>query len=224
MFIRLNNKPYPVRENSFEMWNSYIDKDIISSIKENLNKHIEWFYLKKVDNDKRMANQELYTTLVYLEYKKSIEGIKKIDQFLNIYQRNDNINTRIKEKKDITKLLDNVTVNETEKQNFIDCIDKVEKFIDLLKEILMNDSEDIELNVELNNLLYLKNTRRTTQSFYSLWLILNQLNIEKLDVADKPIKEDIKEIMKSMRNCDDAAIDWLDNYKKLLNGFYEKYV
>lgn len=33
LFIRLNNKPYPIRLNSFEMWNSTCDKDVIEKIK-----------------------------------------------------------------------------------------------------------------------------------------------------------------------------------------------
>lgn len=30
LFLRLNTKPYPIKENTFEMWNAYIDKDIVS--------------------------------------------------------------------------------------------------------------------------------------------------------------------------------------------------
>ncbi|MCT4618770.1 MAG: DUF262 domain-containing protein [Marinisporobacter sp.] len=223
LFIRLNNKPYPVRENSFEMWNSYIDKDIICVVKENLKKHVDWFYLKQSKNDKRMANQELYITLVYLEYKKLTEGIKHIDQFLNTYQRNENINTRIKEKKDITKLLDNVTVNESKKQDFINCIDKVEEFILLLKEILLGDLDSVDLIMELNAILCLKNSRRTTQSFYSLWLILNQVSNDKVKLYRNMIKNDIKEIIKSMKNNNNKDKNALDNYKMLLNSFNEKY-
>ena len=28
LFIRLNNKPYPIKQNSFEMWNSTCDRDV----------------------------------------------------------------------------------------------------------------------------------------------------------------------------------------------------
>jgi uncharacterized protein with ParB-like and HNH nuclease domain len=34
LFIRLNDKPYPIRENSFEMWNSWADVDIIKEIRK----------------------------------------------------------------------------------------------------------------------------------------------------------------------------------------------
>lgn len=31
LFIRLNQKPYPIQQNSFEMWNSTVDKSIIEN-------------------------------------------------------------------------------------------------------------------------------------------------------------------------------------------------
>lgn len=222
LFIRLNNKPYPVKEHSFEMWNSYIDKELISCIKTNVDKHIRWFYLKKAENDKRMTNQELYATLVYLEHKKMTEGIENIEKYLQIYQRNDNINTRIKEKKDITKLLDNATVDNSEKNLIITCVEKVEHFISFLERILSN-VDSIDLGQELNELLVIKGSKRTTQSFYSLWLILNQLNIEELDVDSSSIRLDIIEIMKSMKNCTRSDYDYLNNYYQQLKCFHERY-
>lgn len=73
LFIWLNDKPYPIRENSFEMWNSWVERDVIAQIKENVNKHLSWFHLKiaRNRNDRdRMENEELYTSLVYLEFEK----------------------------------------------------------------------------------------------------------------------------------------------------------
>jgi hypothetical protein len=43
LFIRLNDKPYPIRENSFEMWNSWVEREVIAKIKENVSKHLSWF-------------------------------------------------------------------------------------------------------------------------------------------------------------------------------------
>lgn len=34
LFLRLNTKPYPIKENTFEMWNAYIDKDIVTKVKD----------------------------------------------------------------------------------------------------------------------------------------------------------------------------------------------
>lgn len=33
LFLRLNTKPYPIKENTFEMWNAYIDKEIVIKVK-----------------------------------------------------------------------------------------------------------------------------------------------------------------------------------------------
>ena len=38
LFIRLNDKPYPIREHSFEMWNSWVHKEIITEIKSEVAK------------------------------------------------------------------------------------------------------------------------------------------------------------------------------------------
>ena len=34
LFIRLNSKPYPIKENTFEMWNSYISSDLVETLKK----------------------------------------------------------------------------------------------------------------------------------------------------------------------------------------------
>lgn len=103
LFIRLNNKPYTVRENTFEMWNSYIDKEIITKIRENVKKNEEWMYFRK--NNSRMINEEMYVILAYLSYKNNYEDIKE-DSIFDIYQRGQRINFRIQNKKDLTKILE----------------------------------------------------------------------------------------------------------------------
>ena len=64
LFIRLNQKPYPIKENSFEMLNSYIDKDVIKAIREKTSQYKDWFHFSK--NDRRMINEELFLSLVFL--------------------------------------------------------------------------------------------------------------------------------------------------------------
>lgn len=56
LFIRLNSRPYPIKDNTFEMWNSYSDKDLIESIKQLTAKYDSWFYSTR--NNKRMKNEE----------------------------------------------------------------------------------------------------------------------------------------------------------------------
>lgn len=87
LFIRLNNKPFPIKGNSFEMWNSYIDKEIIEEIKKNVEKYGSWFYLRQ--NGIRMENEELYTSLAYLEYKHPSNVSDEIDplKYLDFYHK-----------------------------------------------------------------------------------------------------------------------------------------
>ena len=56
LFIRLNNRPYPIKENTFEMWNSYVDKEIIDEIKGLSARYGEWFYISQ--NNLRMRDEE----------------------------------------------------------------------------------------------------------------------------------------------------------------------
>ena len=72
LFIRLNDKPYPIKEHSFEMWNSWADFEIINLIKQKVENIRPWFHIRKFDertkNRDRMQNEELFTSLVYLDY------------------------------------------------------------------------------------------------------------------------------------------------------------
>jgi len=230
LFIRLNNKPYPIRDHSFEMWNSYIDKNIISKIKENTKKHSQWFHLKTSKYNNRMDNEELYTSLVYLEYKTQEENIKDVTKakFVTIYQREDNINVRIKAKPDITKILNIVTINEKPKNDFISCIKNVETFIRKVKIILLDrdfhDSEELDeyIKNEMSKLFYSKSNRRTTQSFYSLWIILNDINLEMVKKHRIELKKEIRDIFEKMKNIQDEE-DGLEIYKDILSTFKQKY-
>jgi hypothetical protein len=38
LFVRLNNKPYPIKKDTFEMWNSFVSRNIIETIKLIYNK------------------------------------------------------------------------------------------------------------------------------------------------------------------------------------------
>jgi len=103
LFLRLNSKPYPIKENTFEMWNSYINKDILEKIKSLLKENEEWFYFRK--NNSRMENEFIYTALVYLQYElnnPTSENLKPLDYYKIV----DKINFRIRSKTEITKFLE----------------------------------------------------------------------------------------------------------------------
>jgi len=234
LFIRLNNKPYPIRENSFEMWNSYIDKDIINKIKEITARYSTWFYLYIEKKNSRMDNEELYTSLSYLAYKRKIDPNCDYFQILNVYQKADSVNARLKSKSEITKTLNDASDDEDKKELFINCINEVVLFIEKVKMILIENSgtsNDDYLRSELNHLFYSKSSRRTTQSFYSLWLVLSEVNISSNDVLTKSIKKDIQNIFYNMKNLNNETAESLlddttsvmEKFRNTLSEFKSKY-
>jgi hypothetical protein len=111
------------------MWNSWVERDVIARIKENVNKHLSWFHLKiaRNRNDRdRMENEELYTSLVYLEFEKLKN--REILTYLDIYQNTDRINARIRSIKGITNLLALVSKDAKCQQQFLNSIKNVESF------------------------------------------------------------------------------------------------
>ncbi|RID81947.1 HNH endonuclease family protein [Mesobacillus zeae] len=233
LFIRLNNKPYPIRENTFEMWNSYVDKDVISIIKENTMKHSQWFHVRF--NNNRMNNEELYTTLAYLEYKNRKKDTI-ITDYLDIYRIGNKINSRIKDKGDITKLLNSVSLDNHLKEDFIKSIKGVETFIRKVKTLLIDkDTDDITsfLKIELDNLYHPKGNkaRRTLQNFYVLWFILHKINYEMVKQNRVELKLRISDIFNYIRDIQDdintggreGAQNGTDNFYIKLDGIWSKY-
>jgi len=224
LFIRLNNKPYPIKENSFEMWNSYIDKEIVTTIKENTRKHSKWFYSKV--NSKRMEDEELYASLVYLEYK--IKDIKNegfdIEDIIDVYVRSNRINARIKHKTEITKTLNEVTNEESTKLEFLKCIKIIETFIKKVRTILIDkDTENADqyLREELDRMF--TQNRRTFQNFYTLWYILCYLNYEMIKYNRIKIKGDITTLFQLMKNVPGNDNKKLDEFLSLIKDLWSTY-
>lgn len=213
LFVRLNNKPYPIRENSFEMWNSWVDRDLIESIRTNLDKHRKWFYIKlfkdRKDRD-RMENEELYTSLAYLEYQRMRSKDPSDNKYLYIYNRNDGINVRMGSSYDITRLLQSAFEDPDVKSNFQKSIKNLESFIKKVKFVLLDrdveekDALDQFFSNELNSLFraerQVRSFRRTKQDFYILWYLLSPLNSEMVKFHRLEIKKELQNIFYELRN------------------------
>lgn len=230
LFIRLNNKPYPIRENTFEMWNSYIDNEIIIKIRTIVKNHDGWFYSRMQNT--RMENEELVTTLSYFEYK--LNNNSSFNDYLDIYQRNDKINFRVKSKIEITKVLNSASEKVEMKDEFIKCINRINNFIKKLKMVLTD--KDVEkkllddyLKKELDkvfNLSHSKTARRTLQNFYALWFILSGLNYEMVKLHRNNIKSELIEIFRYTKNVPISEQKngiGLANYQKKVNNLIDKY-
>ena len=210
LFIRLNNRPYPIKENSFEMWNSYVDKDIIDNIKSLVNKFDNWFYLLQSRNDTRMKNEEMYTIFSYLEYKNEFTDFDS-DQFypfLDIHHKSTGLYIRVKSKIDVTKILNTATIDLKEKQNFLKSIKSTEQLLRKLKTILIDEEieQDIEseyLAKELTRIFNVKNQKwysRTLQDFYTLWYLIHLINQARVLSDRTNIKKDLVDIFESIKN------------------------
>jgi len=219
------------------MWNSWVEREVIAKIKENVNKHLSWFHLKvaRNRNDRdRMENEELYTSLAYLEFEKLQK--KEILSYLDVYRNTDWINARIRSIKGISNLLALVSEDSKSKQQFLDSIKSVESFITKVKLVLLD--KDISDKTELSN--YLKteldglykarkeshNFKRTKQDFYILWYALNALNLQMVKYFRLEIKQEIQDIFYNMKNVSPSAHSndrGAETFIALINNFHQKY-
>ena len=215
LFIRLNQKPYPIQQNSFEMWNSTVDKSVIEKIKEVTNKHISWFFSKEtkdVDNrTDRMENEELITLLSYIDYAMSKDTYDKV---LGTFKRIDRITCRIKDKNIISDYLIKLEDNSSEKESFLHYIDETDKKISSFGTLF--DSLDKET---LSSFFNVKNSlifRRSYQDFYIVWLVLHNKSINQSN--KEHIKQLIKELLCLLRNIDGGEVDeaYYNNFEKKL--------
>ena len=208
LFIRLNDKPYPIKTNSFEMWNSWADDDLIRRIKKLKNNLEDWFYIKKLvkksDRD-RMENEELITSLAYVE-----NNYKTDSKVIDIYQK-DNIdldkvitsklNARVNTKSKINALLLEATNDEKVRNDLFDSLKKVKNVIKNLKLILIdrdsNEDETLEefLSLELEKFIKVGNTRKL-QNFYFLWLLIHKSNFSLVKWKRIDIKKDLLKLFK----------------------------
>lgn len=205
LFIRLNQKPYPIQQNSFEMWNSTVDKSVIKKIKEVTNKHINWFYSKEtkdIDNrTDRMENEELITLLSYIDY--TMSNKTPYTKILGTFPRIDRITCRIKDKNTITDYLIRLEYNSLEKESFLHYIDETDKKISSFGTLF--DSLDKETLSSFFNVKRSQIFRRSYQDFYIVWLVLHNKTIEQSN--KELIKQQIIELLCLLRNTEGKEVD-----------------
>lgn len=234
LFIRLNDKPYPIRVNSFEMWNSWVDNSIIDEIKKLTAKLKPWFYLKqlsrKSDRD-RMESEELISSLIYLDYSLNHSNSHK---GLDIFQKTDRINARIGNKANITSVFQEISEDENNYKNYLKSIKNIKSFIKKVKFVLIDKDVDIDikdfLRKELDTVFKAnkesKFFRRTMQDFYILWYTLNEINFEMVKYHRVKIKSELIEIFSYMKDIpleNQEHNNGFDVFDKMINDFKERY-
>lgn len=214
LFLRLNSKPYPIKENTFEMWNSYINKEIINRIKEILKNNNEWFYFRK--NNKRMENEDLYTAIMYLQYYKRFNKDNE-SRPLDYYKIGDKINFRMRAKNEITQVLENNTL---QGDLLLACNDLEADFIYKLKLIVADDSSSTvtDLSNNLETIFSISTGKRTQQSFYALWHFISPISNKAIRSNKVGIRHDLLELYKSMN-----MIESKDLFDNKIAAFWNKY-
>jgi len=173
LFIRLNNKPYPIKENSFEMWNSFIDKEIIQSLKDVTRNNKDWFYIKLSKTSDRMLNEELITLLSYIVYNTKY---RPDYTSLGYYLRDEKITCRLVDKKDVSLLLEKISVDFELKESFLECVKEVDDLISILKfKVGVGNPKD-----ELNGIFGRDTQKRYLVDFYILFQIMQSLTKDRL--------------------------------------------
>lgn len=208
LFLRLNTKPYPIKNNTFEMWNACLDKRITIKAKE-LAKEYEGTVFRQ--KDKRMKVEELVTSLAYLDYK--LEKGDNINSILCIYAKDEKLCARLMNKTIMTRNLMEISVNDTE--NFLSSLGKVKIFAE--KVYILTAGENTNMKMLVNHSR--KGTAfKTDQNFYFLWCMLKNIDIDIIksnsDDIFKKIRDQFKELQKIRGNVDKERIENLLLFKQ----------
>ena len=198
LFLRLNSKPFPITVNTFEMWNAYVSKDYLVKIKAFANRYAGKLFKEK---DTRMKNEELITMLAYLAYEKRKNSVAPND-YLNIFVRNQKINARFKDKSSITTALGNLT--QAHDDIFFRALEDVDEFIKKLE--LLAGPVFSMFYLMINHTRKNTNTK-TNQNFYLLWLILQNVSMERLGLEKSSIFTQIQRIFSTCQNVTEDEFD-----------------
>lgn len=207
LFLRLNTKPYPIKENTFEMWNAYLDKNIIIKVKDIASKYERKIFKAK---DNRMKLEELITSLGYIDYRMN-QPYTDIINVLNIYKRNDRMCARIMSKDNVTKTLSELSNKSPE--IFVKALLNVEIFIQKITLLIEGDYSRIR---ELFNHSRKGTQYKTDQNFYFLWAIIFKISNDEIDANREKIFNRISEIFQIIQKApNDCTV------KKFLNVLKE---
>lgn len=220
LFVRLNNKPYPISKDSFEMWNSFANRHLIDTIKNAVSHSDKWFYLRK--NNARMDNESLFTTLAYFQYafqqKGNALGDIVPERTMELFNIEKRISCRFRMRSEITKLME-----QDENTDFIYAINCLEfGFVRNVKTILSYDEQTINTNIlgkRFDSLLNFESSKRTQMMFYVLWILLHDLSTAKIASKKEVVFGQIKSIVSMLSDGSNV-----EQFKKEVNSFRSEYV
>lgn len=229
LFIRLNNKPYPIRPNTFEMWNSTTERSVIERIKQVTQNNIDWFYItfpKRDDSGNpidRMQNEELITILSYLCYNKYKD--QTIDKALGFYPRMRKFTCRLKNKYSLSNILESLEYKPLEKELFLKSIDRTEDIINFIKNVILNGKPTKDSLNEILNVKNLLRFSRSYQEFYIMWMLLIDANLSAIENRKDELLKDLNELFRKLKNVDDVEVDtiYVNKFLDRMAQIKEKY-
>ena len=218
LFVRLNNKPFPIAKDSFEMWNSFASRPLIDTIKYAVGHNDKWFYLRQ-KND-RMDNENLFTTLAYFQYcyqqYGNAPGELVPERTLELFKIGNRINCRFRQRAYISKLME-----QEDHSAFIYAINSLEfGFVRNVKTILSIDelTNNASLSKRFDSLLNFEGSKRTQMMFYLLWILLHDLSNFKIDKERVKVFNRVKSIVALFSESSDV-----DAFKAVVSAFRAEY-
>lgn len=198
LFLRLNSKPFPIEPNTFEMWNAFVTKEYVESIKKLA---IEYSGRLFRPLDTRMKNEELITMLAFLAYTERRTSIRP-GSYLNIFVRNQRINARFSTKSNITNTLGEISSSND--PLFGEAIDIVRDFIKKLQMLCGSDFQNLNKMLAHSK----KNTQsRTNQNFYLLWIAISHLDTNRIHADKEMIYTKIRDMFVRSQEIKDDEFD-----------------
>lgn len=170
LFLRLNQKPFPIKPNSFELWNSYLNRVVIDKAREIVKDHPGSFFKAE---DPRMLNEELVMVLGYVAYQTET-GDKSGTDVFDVFVRNDKISARVRDKNNVTSVLDKAAREDADEfLHSLGCVDEY-----LVKLEVLTGEEFRNLKPLFSNSK--GQIRVTNKNAYLLWILLAPLDVALL--------------------------------------------
>lgn len=218
LFVRLNNKPYPITRDSFEMWNSFASREIINLVKQ-VERNNKWFSLRK--NNSRMDNENLLASLAYFQYQYNKSGLSNSDVFpyktIEIYSLDKQLKCRFRTRNEITTIFYN---ENGQIEDFLEAVNILESSLiaNVLAVLGGKEQKESVLSKKLDELLLFESNKRTQTAFYILWALLHDLPFDNVIEHVVDIYNEVKAIYNMMSQCDNTEV-----FSDKINEFRKKY-
>lgn len=183
LFLRLNQKPFPIKPNSFELWNSYLDRSVITKAKEIVALHPGALF--KTD-DTRMQNEELVMMLGFVAYNAIAYNKTSLDVF-DVFVRDGKMSARIRSKSKVTEVLDDASRNDLERM--IKSLQDVDVFLTKLENL--SGKGFVNLRSLFTNSK--GQIRVTNKNVYLLWILLSQISADSISRNATAIMDTLKQ-------------------------------